>query len=130
MSPKQIANSFHRDLFSKVSISLISLIAIGVFTTVYGILRANFVFADDLQKALDPINAAVSRIETANIETRQIVLNQNKLLESLAKNQIEIRIDYLEDQIRILRSKPKLSQEEIYRLSRYTDDLEKEKLKR
>lgn len=130
MSPKQIANSFHKDLFSKVSISLITLITVGVATTTYGVFRANIVFASDLNTALDPIKQSVAEIKAANQETQRAIQQQTVLIRQLAENQVEIRIDYLEDQVRILRSKPKLSNDEKFRLMRYQDDLEREKLKR
>lgn len=130
MSPKQIANSFHRDLFSKVSISLITLIAVGVCTTIYGTFRANLVFAGDLQASLTPIQQSIQEIKATNQLMQTSIAQQTVLIQQLANNQVEIRIDYLEDQIRILRSKPKLSLEEKSRLMRYQDDLEREKLKR
>ena len=130
MSPKQIANNFHKDLFSKVSISLITLITVGVATTTYGVFRANIVFASDLNMALDPIKQSVAEIKVANQETQRAIQQQTILIQQLAENQVEIRIDYLEDQVRILRSKSKLSNDEKFRLMRYQDDLEREKLKR
>jgi hypothetical protein len=118
MSPKQVVNSFHKDLFSKVSISLTTFIAIGICTTMYGVLRPSIVTAADLNASLSPIQASIAEIRETNKELKRSVDNQT------------VRIDYLEDQIRILASKPRLTNEEKYRIRRYTDDLEREKLRR
>lgn len=130
MSPKQVVNSFHKDLFSKVSISLTTFIAIGVCTTIYGVLRPSIVTAADLSASLSPIQASIAEIRETNKELKRSVDNQTVLIRQLSENQVEIRIDYLEDQIRILASKPRLTNEEKYRIRRYTDDLEREKLRR
>lgn len=130
MSPKQVVSSFHKDLFSKVSISLTTFIAIGICTTMYGVLRPSIVTAADLNASLSPIQASIAEIRETNKELKRSVDNQTVLIQQLSENQIEIRIDYLEDQIRILASKPRLTNEEKYRIRRYTDDLEREKLKR
>ena len=130
MSPKQVVNSFHKDLFSKVSISLTTFIAIGICTTMYGVLRPSIVTAADLNASLLPIQASIAEIRETNKELKRSVDNQTVLIRQLSENQVEIRIDYLEDQIRILASKPRLTNEEKYRIRRYTDDLEREKLRR
>ena len=127
------SNSYHRDLFSKVSISLISVICIGVLSVMYGVFRAEIVLADDLDTALKPVHEAIVRVEASQKSIHDMQTKQNSLIEVLAQNQIDDRIDRYEDNIRTLEATSRsrdLSPDEAYRLSRYKDDLEKEKLRR
>lgn len=131
--PPVIANSFHKDLFSKATIAMTSFICIGIMTTVYGAFRSELVLSDDLDTALEPLEKAIVLNSQENKETRKLVVAQNAILVQIAANQVDDRIDRFEESIRILEAQAKrkaLNPEDAYRLSRYRDDLEKEKLKR
>lgn len=104
-------------------ISHIALVAtIGFFSTIWGILRPQFVMASDLQTVVQ----SMKRLEDK-------VADQGETIELLTMSIIEGRIDYFEDQIRSLDTQSKvrvLTPDEVYRLSRYKDDLQKEINKR
>lgn len=79
--------------------------------------RPQLVMASDLTTVVQSVQRLEIKVE-----------ENNKLVEALAKNQLEVRIDYFEDQIRILeaqRASRRLTPDEEYRLSRYRDDLDR-----
>lgn len=86
--PNTIVNENHRDWFSKVMISLITFICIGVLSASYGVFRATVVFASDL----DPIHTDIRAIKLHNV-------NQTKLVESLIAAQRRQAIRYISAEI-------------------------------
>lgn len=95
-----------------ISLSLV-LSIIAVLWSVF--VRPQMVFASDLEE--------VSKKTDMNTEVIQLIREE----------QIEFRIDYFEDQIRVLEAYKvdgKATQVDLYRLDKYRDDLEKMQIKR
>jgi TolA-binding protein len=106
------------DTSKKYAGLIISTFGLSVIVTIWSVfVRPQVVMASDLQEVNTQVQAV--KLEVSELKTSVNLVNIN---------QVEFRIDYLQDRIRELEAKQagkRLSEEETYRLSDYRDRLSK-----